>query len=578
MKKLNGLILFIVALGLIYTAYWFYKAHEIKNLVVQHLKEYEKPDEEGYHVAVEDVSVNGFPLNYEIKLSNPKYLAADPSAQNTPKFIVDGALKMGTDILGRSYWFKQEGDMTYIIPNTEDSQESRKYVVKGNLEFKADVTHPEHFQAFLHPFHGFPRIFYKENLSFQEILSEIKMASYEDRDFTLYEVVGEEQKPLISFSKGGFYWKHNPSEKDEDTFVLNANVNDLEAVDQGKNLTPHLNKLMETNQDMAVNIPYIVGSGKNNITLAFEAVFPHHFDAWNFINYKNIDIQLKKLDIENLYGHSVLKFNIGLKEDEKDQRNLHLGVNGESTITQKGIEAMHRQFIDGLKLKTVDPQVDESENKLLKELLQCCEDQLQDIIPDYTKLGKMQFVLDSDVKVNNLSQNPTLNRVIVKDLDAIAKPYGMTSHGEAEFVNNQPKGKYIIEWMNYKDMIHDLVSYFNRIHPLIVKVAEANKQEMPFDAINESQEKEIVDFFKSISNDPAKDSSTAHITVDFTDFNDIKIGPNTVDQVVQAWQKLIFDLRKPLPERKESTPVVPEQKSSEKPIEEKTESKVPAKV
>ena len=543
MKKLSGLIIFIVLLALVYVGFWFYKAHEVKELVQLHLKEYEKPNADGYQFKVEDVSVHGFPFNYEVKLANPRYEMANASDPGHPNVVIDGALKVGTDLLGKTYWMKQEGDILYLLPNGEGSP-AKKYAIKGQMKLQADVAHPQYFQAFMHPFHGFPKAFYKENSSFQEILNEIKTADYEDQDFGLYEVDAKGERQLLGFSKGRVHWSHQPDTEKEDRFVLNLDLKDFEATEQGKALLPHLRRLLSINPDMAVDVPYFIGSGKNNIALDFEAAFPKNMDFSNFITYKDVDIQLKKLEMENAYGRTSLNFNIGLKEREADSRNLHIGFNTNSSITPQGSEAIHRQFMDSLKLKAADSQSADPESKVLKELLECCESQLQEVIPDYTRLGKMQFVLDSDLKIKTISENPTLHQFLIKHLNLLAEPYGFKSNGHVDLVNNQPSGLYEIQWVNFKEMIHDAISYFNRIHPILEKFSEANHQPLTIGVVNENQEKEIVDFFKSISKDPSKDDSTISIVVDFKDINNVRIGQNSLEQVKEAWEKVVMDLTK----------------------------------
>lgn len=550
MKKLTGLIIFIVVLLIAYSAFWFYQAHRVKELAIFHIKEYEKTDDQGYHVNVDDVSVQGYPFSYVVKLKNPKYEnAKDP--EGNLKVLIDGAIKIGTDIFGRSYWVKQEGNINYQ-PSGKDEKKSKKYISKGNFEFKADVAHPQYAQAFMHPFRGLPQVFYKENPSFQEVLNELKMASYEDHDFSLYEVDGNVMTPLVTFSRGNVGWEHGLKNKEDEKFVFNFDLKDFETPEKGKPLINHLKQIMELNTDMAMDIPYILGSGKNNIAFDFETLIPKNFDIWKFFNYTNVDLALKKFEIENLYGRTSANFDLNLKENEKDNRNLHVELKMESLVSDKGAEAIHRHFIDGLKLK-VAAQPADPENKVLEELLKCCEDRLQDIIPDYKHLGKMRFIFDSDIKIKDISKNGILDKIIVNHLDGLAKPYGIKSHGQAEFANDRPTGKYEIEWINYKEMIHDLADYFNRIYPIVEKFSAANNQPMVMGMSDSEKENEIVDFFKSISNDPSEDKKTIMITIDFTDVSNIKIGNHSVDQVKEAWDKLVGDIMiKPEPPKVKS--------------------------
>ena len=556
MKKLSSLIIVVIVLALIYTGFWFYNAHHVKELFLYHLKEYEKPNAEGYHVKVDDVTVHGYPFNYEIKLTNPRYENASESkdSQQSLKVAVDGAIKIGTDIFGRSYWIKKEGDVNYTTNSTAE-ESAKKYTVKDHLEFEVAVAHPQYARAFIHPFFGLPKVFYKENPSFTEVLNELKMANYEDRDFKLYEVDNNAMKPLASFPQASIRWKHSPDGNDRDKFVFNLELKDLEATEGGKFLLPHLKKWM-ANPDLAVNdVPYFANSGKNNISIEFEATLPRNFEILNFFSYKNLNIELKKLDSNNEYGQTSITFDVSLKEQETDSKNLHMSFNTESLITEKGSEAIHRHFIESLK-QTVSNQPADPTNKALLELLKCCEDKLQDIIPNYSRLGKMQFVFDADVKVKNISQNPALDKMIISHFDLLSQPYGIKSHGMAELTDSQLHGKYEINWINYKEMIHDLVDYFNRIHPIYEKFAETNKQPVSIGLISDAQEKEIADFFKSISDESSKDNATITITLDYSDANNPKIGNNSMEQVRAAWEKLVGDIMKQ-PETKPAKPSEP---------------------
>jgi hypothetical protein len=109
-------------------------------------------------------------------------------------------------------------------------------------------------------------------------------------------------------------------------------------------------------------------------------------------------------------------------------------------------------------------------------------------------------------------------------------------------LENQPQGQYVFEWVNYRDMIHDMISYFNRIHPVLEKIAESHKQPMPLGVINDKQENEIIDFFNSLSDNHADSNKDVTITVNYNDADGVKVGKNTIENVIQAWNKLKSDL------------------------------------
>lgn len=556
MKKLTSLIIFFVVLGLAYTGYWFYQAHQVKELVATHLKEYEKADQNGYHLKTENLSVEGFPLNYEVKISNPRYELAEASDNDKASNItMEGAIKVGSDVLGKRYWIKQEGDLTYLFPNSE-THEVKKFIAQGNMEIKADVVHPDYWKSLAHPFAGFPKVFYKPDATLQEIIQELNSVSYSDRDFVLYEVIGNEKKELLSFSDGQLNWKHSPQNNETEKFELSVDVKDLAAADNGQPLIPHIQKYVDVNSvsDMA----YLLGSGKNNLAFDFEALLPMNLDFATILSHKDLGIRLKDFRLKNLYGDSSVKFDVTLSNKDELTKNIHLGFNAASEVTPEGSEAMHKHFIQTLKQKAASNEND-PDQKVLVELLKCCQEKLESVIPDYTKLGKMQFVINKDVLINHQSGMISLNKIQIHNLDATAEPYGITSHGEVEMVNENPKGLYEINLNNYQALIHDLTNYYNRIHPILERFAEANKQVIPIDNITQTEEKEIIDFLKSLSKNPESNANDLAILIDFNG-SELKIGNNSFEHVRLAWDKLIADLTKQVPPAKPEAekPVAPE--------------------
>nr|WP_166154525.1 hypothetical protein [Neochlamydia sp. AcF84]NGY94398.1 hypothetical protein [Neochlamydia sp. AcF84] len=548
MKIINRLTVSIVAIfAFLYVGHWFYRAQQAKEFVLAHLKNYEKQSSGFYRLETGDVSVQGFPFSYEVKLNKPRYILLQEGKKSlsSPTLGIDGTLKIGTDILGKSYWLKQEGDLKYIAP-TSSQASAKEYICKGNREIKLETVHPHYSHAFIHPFAELPKGFNAENFSIYEILRESKRVSYEDHDFVLYEKKGDVQTQWLSFSKGGLRWKQHPNKNKENKFLFSLDIEDAEAANQGKALLEHFKKFMVLNTD-GLDIPSFLSSGKNTFNLEFEASLPLHLALWNFLSAENFDITLNKLNIKNPYGQLLVTSKIAHTQEEHDHRNLHLEFRTDSILTPQGIEAIHRQFMEGLKLKASETASSASkrESQLLDELLKCCKDRLEDIIPDYAKLGKKSFIFDADVKIRDVVKKPFLHQIIIHNFDLDTQPYGIKSHGQAEFIESHPQGKYEFEWKNYKQMIHDLVAYFNRIHPVLEKIAEFNKQPLSLSIIDEDKEAKIIDFFRSLANEASQESATLSVTVNFMEKDHVKIGSSSLEQVKEAWEKLKKSLQKP---------------------------------
>jgi hypothetical protein len=538
MKKLSSLAIVLITLAILYTGHWFYNANGLKTLVTNHLKEYEKIGPDGYQFKVDDVSVGGFPFNYEVNFVKPRYALAKESvhSSNETEFFVDGAMKIGTDILGRRYWVKQQGDIHYTIP---EGNENKEYLVKGNMEFEVDATQPQLMQAFLHPFHGLPPALYQEEPSFHEILQEIHLVSYRDHNFSLFEVTENGNKPLLSFSNGSLICSHRPTAKNDQKYVFSFNMKDLETPENGKFLIPHLLKLMQINPSVVIDHYSIFGSGKNNLSIEFETIVPQNFDFTTEMAYKNVELNLKKMEIDNLYGNSSIQSLLSIVDIENEQKKLHLDFDYETQMTQLGLEATQRELVHRLKLDAAAAaSKNDPDEEIYTALLECCQNGLG-MIPDFTKLGKMKIVVNVDA-LQNIGTGDTLNlkELSIKHCDIITEPYAIKSHGEVKFVQDLPHGKYEIVWENYQKMLHDIFAYYNRIFPVLKKMIELREYPIPLEMIKESEEEGLVSFFRLISNDPEGSGETITITVDFNDLSNITVGGTSLQQVIEASHKL----------------------------------------
>jgi hypothetical protein len=538
MKKFCSLGI-IISLAVLYTGFWFYRADDIKTSVINELKEYTNNETDDGQLKVDDVFVTGFPFKYEVNFSKPHYGLAEGSLNSNEglQFSVDGVIKAGTDLFGRSYWIKQEGDIHYVIP---EGNAIKKYIVKGNMEFKVDVNHPQYLKAFMHPFYGLSEVFYKENPSTEEILDTFKMVSYHDSNFSLIEVVVSGHQSLFSFSNGLVNWKDQLIGKEDLEFSLSFDLNDFEAAEGGR---PLLQKLIGVDMGEINGHITIVAPGKNNLSTYLKGTVPINLNFSDMITDKKIEFNIEKLEVDNSYGRTSTELLFSITKKDAEQQNLHLALNYETQMTQAGLEATRKGFLEGIKLKAAEIDDEDPSKKFVTSIVECCQGKLE-ILPDFTKLGKMKMLIDMNALLNpSTIENLDVAHVKINHFDFITTPFAIKSHGEVTDVQGVPQGQYQIVWENYQTMIHDFVAYFNRIHPIFEEYAKLNNREFLVGPFNDSQEKKIVNFFKALSDDPKSGRETITMTVDFNDLNNITIGGKSLPQVIRALGRLQYSLQ-----------------------------------
>lgn len=533
MKKISFLIIALFAV--LYTAFWFYNAHHIKTSAIDRLKEleYTKIDGEEWHVA--DVAVTGFPFSYDLNLIHPKIVLSQGKDQQPLTLSVDGSLKVGTDVLGRSLWIKQDGDIHVNLPS---GKEEKKFIVKGNGKFKIDVLNPNLINGFLNPYSNLRNTLEQDEPPFQELLAEIKGISYSDSDFSFSQIIDNSITPLISLDHWDMEFSHRPLEKDNEEYFFSFNMKDVLSSDKLKNYLYDLHDLIHSKEnELFLPDALFKSSGKNNTSLTFTMKIPRNFDPNKFLTYNDISFDLKKWDADSDFGHFDMKGIITLDKIGESDHKIHVDLDSNYQMTPEYNKLIQEMFVANLKYKAAQITEENDPAKSLATAIQTYYDHGNNVLPDYSQLGLMQMNIDVDAFLSTTTngEEPKLQKLIVRRFNGLTTPFGIKSEGDVQFVNDLAQGKYAFTLINYNTMIHDAVSYFNRLQPAINKYAELNGSEIFVKPINEKQEMAIAKFLKVISDQPDSQDETITTTIDFRDLSNITIGGHTLDKVFHAF-------------------------------------------
>lgn len=135
MKKSAYLtILTLIAISILYTSIWFFKANHLKQEALTFLQTWE--EKQAGLFSYEDLFVTGFPFNVEIALKDPHFSWVNTSLNQREELNHAGTLYIGSAIwMQPRYWLRSEGLTTWVCPFSE-----AKEIRCGPIQLTASFT------------------------------------------------------------------------------------------------------------------------------------------------------------------------------------------------------------------------------------------------------------------------------------------------------------------------------------------------------------------------------------------------------------------------------------------------------
>lgn len=522
-------LVIIILLLIAFTGFWYYKAEEAKNLVASHLKEWEKPNENGYRLRYENISVGGYPLSYEVSVSNPRYAKEKTTDQS--QIFVDGKIVFGTNLWGSKYWIDRFGDLNILLNDEKSKKDNQHVVIGGTSKIKMVVQNPQIFVGLMHPFQAFPKELYSQEFSFSNWWKNVHEGELEVRHMTLLNA--ENSQVLMKLEKGDIDWKKSFYKEGIVNIILNFDLKGLEGLEKIESLSKAISPTTQTKLFKSGTLPTLFSPGKTDLVFEGEATFNERMNFEDFLELPPVSFKLKKMEISNNFGESKLKSSLEVEQKAKG-KFVHFDFSSSSVTTKEGYENMVNDFI--LALKNSAKEGSQPTDAKVKKLLECCEDDLKKVVPRYDELGKTNLNIDFDVKIaKDRETSKELIDLNVKHFDFTADPYGFLSHGDINWADTYPEGKFVIDLENYNRMIHDISNYYNGIQPLLPVLLDEKPQNVP-PKITETKIEQFLQFLQYISDEPKEKDLT--ITIHFPGNENVTIGKRTLPEVGVALEKL----------------------------------------
>jgi len=178
------------------------------------------------------------------------------------------------------------------------------------------------------------------------------------------------------------------------------------------------------------------------------------------------------------------------------------------------------------------PQVVEVLKLMAKEKPAIAEN-AEGLVPDFIKFGRVSSIFDSTI-AGNLGLGAVGTTLDLRNLNLSSDLYGLKVTGNASLM----KSDFKITVDHHRELLTDARNYYNKWQKVLVSSGIVTASDMP--VINERSQELIVEFLESLSE--SKDKNQLVIGIAYS-MEGIKIGPKDLAQVVEAYGKLMSELK-----------------------------------
>lgn len=536
MKKV---IFLLAALGAIYSAFWFYGASKSKQVIEDKLQfAASKLKEDGYVLEYKNLSIKGFPFNYEAKIESPSIKKIEDQKNKSPleAVFMDGSLSLISNLLGTEFSILKDGNIRVTYQSTTQKLESKKteYISSGISEVSLSIYEKSYFDSIKNPFKSMFEVMEKDSDEFlvgkkgSIYLRNVKWVNAENPSISLFEI-----------EKGDLDYQLRDLDDGQTEIILKS---DFKGIDLDTLMVGH-EAYLPGNEKSLREIALLMSIPKPGKTdIAFDIYMKANFHQLAHIDQMKdlssilpFDIKIESFKVKNKFGNSLHQAQVSLDQEKDHQRNFHFDISAFNQMSKSEFQVFQKSWEDFLSNLPVCeervPEAVESTCPLFKAL-----------IPKLDELGKITLQIDFDLLFANL-QDPTDNtKLTINHFDYYADPYGLKSDGYFHF--KQPEmvlANYEIHLANYKDLFRDFFDYFDKLLKVLPII---NPEIKTFNFNKEKSYKEVINFLKDISDEPKQDLKDLKITIRVKGPADIQVGELSIEQFIQKIESLSSSVSK----------------------------------
>lgn len=546
MKKfINSLGLILLAAAAGYSAYWYVLANQAETVFKEKLTQWQK-ENQIESIAYDSLSKEGFPSHINLRLDNVRIKKTELG--KAIEGAIDGSLTLSRPLWQGERTITTNGTTTLIGSEEGQSHQPYKLTTKGLSTFTYEDPHANHFDIL-------------KKVVFKEEKKETQ--EKEDKNHNISFVSFKSNLEEMTFS--GDINENTPLNLRSGP--LNIKVQKKDYKQGQEEITFSYNQ-----KDLTVSVPdskeilkifYYNPSQLGKIALEFDGsvCYPEPSN-WESISSDPFHprkaeycVKVDRAQFTSDLGDSnVQNFILSMLQDET-LWTLTLKGSSEGSQTEKYDQEVKKSLAILLK----DPEYIKSfvgdDPKSIEKVKEASND-IINLIPALHEYGKIttkiDFVGTADIQ-NNVTEAVKFD---LSAFDYTIPPYSLslTSKGDLGKNFSDPNVTGLFKITRYKQLVEQLTAFSNKVVQVYNKYGvETGQAGLPL--INAENTKQLLTFFKEISEDPAKDTTDLRVPFNFSKGN-FKVGTLGLPEFIGKALILYNQLAPQLQESPPGTPAV----------------------
>lgn len=532
------IVLFLIVIGA-YTAFWYNKSNELKNVFKTHIDQLAQNKSNNLHLEYSSIERGGYPFHFSLALINPKIteIKSGENANNLVREVkIDGKIIDHFSLSGQLQSVEYTGKANVFIP-PNDGEQSSNFLVEGNmlLESKSGNLIPV---SFLENLTTIDQLFDMwEHINLDNSLLQISNLKISDVQRNI---------PVLNLDSFDIHIDHKP--KDETNQLIKLQ-NSMKGFDLHTLVTyiyslekdPALLKKLQEQFTLALSSK----EGKSGYNFDLDLDIPNKEELQkilkgSFSKYlthplPKISIAFKGSSQEGAFGTSNLNVHFATNSEENKRESISFKIDATADYKKNYVEAL-AYAIEKIGKEAVALNPKDEQERIVKELLVNHTSDLIGLVPKMNEFGTIQETFDLNIKVN---KSKLYAQIALANFDLLSNHYGIKMHGKGEGSLGSSKGLLTLDGLQYESLIRDLTTYSNKV------IRVVNLTDFKVNEISKDSEEKVLNYIRAISNEPQTSSKDVHITARFLN-EKVKVGTLSLEEFIQKTENLVTEIDREL--------------------------------
>lgn len=527
MKAFRSWIIAILLLAIVgYTAFWFYQAHLLKNMLQEKQGQVEKAPTYDFTLRFDDLETSGYPFSINLAIANPKIdcslksglldLSINFDGKMTNSFTPFGQLeKVSTK--GKTHITVKGADSKAVFEGFGDGEMTLQSKSKGYL-----------WSAVRHPFST-------KKEDFEDVMLHISPLKCSG-------LIRDKKTAGLQINDALLHYQRNPSAQTlnfSSDFILDPTESSSATAQEFSDMCPQdtikpflviVEKALQKQKiekyscsfDMQVDLPGVETLEKISaapMMLAFSPI-------------PKFAIDVKKFNISHNSGDLKSSGYCALSEDAQRQVLLTFG----KEVIFKTTEASYTQCITTIntiaEMVAQDLKPDNEDLARIKTLFVSHLDDVRALVPKLYQLGATKWGGKGSFEINKETYNCSGN---LSHFGFTNDLYGVFFNLDAKRQDEKISCKADLNCIKYKDLVGDFIAYFNRFTTVFNLLKHDDAR--PLNPVSKETTAKIFEYLLAISDTPESESADLKITYTY-DNGRMRIGTLTLERLIPYSKEL----------------------------------------